>query len=324
MKRLVLLASALVVAALLGLEATARFLLGLGDPPLTVLDPDMEYRFAPNQDVRRFGNRILYNQWSMRSAPVDARKQDPSEFRVLVLGDSVINGGALTDHARLATTVAERELVARGRSARVLHASAGSWGLENVLAYVRKFGWFDADVVMLVLSTHDMVDVMTFPADLGPDFPMERPLLATTELLTRYLPRYLPVLAGSSPPADALLIASATTKEAIARSRLALRELVASARAAGARVYVVHHPEREEVVPSDQPFFKALRAELEDARLPFLTTADLLGPVGSRGPFYRDPIHINEKGQELYAGVILCLVSLAPERDASSCTVRVN
>lgn len=87
-------------------------------------------------------------------------------------------------------------------------------------------------------------------------------------------------------------------------------------------MYVVHHPEREEVVPSDGPLFTALRAEVEDARLPFLATAELLGPIGSRGPFYRDAIHINEQGQELYAGVILCLASLSSESDAASCTVK--
>ncbi len=323
MKRLLLLVLGLTFAGSLGLEAFARLVLGLGDPPLTVLDSDLEYRFAPNQDVRRFGNRVVYNQWSMRSEPIGASKSDPNELRVLVLGDSVINGGALTDQSRLATTLAERQLSIGGRPSRVLNVSAGSWGPENQLAYVRKFGLFDADVVILVVSTHDMADVMTFPADLGPAFPTERPLLATSELLTRYLPRYLPIFTGSSLPAvDTLLIASAPTTEAIARSRLALRELVAWARDAGARVYVVHHPEREEAVPSEEPLFMTLRDEVSVAGLPFLTTAELLGPVGSRGAFYRDPIHINERGQELYAGVILCLVSLHSEGDASSCTVK--
>ncbi|MCS6878093.1 MAG: GDSL-type esterase/lipase family protein [Geminicoccaceae bacterium] len=321
MKRLLLALLALAVAGLAGLEGIARFALGLGDPPLTVRDEEMEYRFKPDQDVRRFGNRVVYNQWSMRSEPIEARKTRANEFRVLVLGDSVINGGALTDQGRLATTLAEHALARSDRPARVLNASAGSWGPENLSAYLRKFGLFDADVVIVVLSTHDMADVMTFPADLGPDFPLQRPLLASAELVTRYLPRYLSMFVD--PPqttTDPLLALRATSQDTIDRSRRALRDLIVSARSGGAAVYVVHHPEREEPVPSDHPLLTELRAVLEDAGLPFLSTAELLGPVGRREPYYRDSIHINELGQELYARVIVCLASAASSVDASNCT----
>jgi hypothetical protein len=86
----------LVGALLLALvgELGARWILGLGDPPLTVRDPEIEYLFAPNQDVRRFGNRVVYNNVSMRSADRwSMARERPEELRVLVLGDSVINGG---------------------------------------------------------------------------------------------------------------------------------------------------------------------------------------------------------------------------------------
>ena len=161
----------LVGALLLALvgELGARWILGLGDPPLTVRDPEIEYLFAPNQDVRRFGNRVVYNNVSMRSADRwSMAKERPEELRVLVLGDSVINGGALTDHARLATTIAQETLDRPARPVRVGNVSAGSWGPENLLAYVERFGLFDADLAVVVLSTHDLRDVRTFPDDLGP------------------------------------------------------------------------------------------------------------------------------------------------------------
>lgn len=321
MRRLFLILAVGLAVSIVLAEALARLVLGLGDPPLTVLDPEMEYRFAPNQDVRRFGNRVAYNQWSMRSDPVDIRKADPRELRVLVLGDSVINGGALTDQSRLATTLAEQALSSTNRPARGLNVSAGSWGPENQLAYVRKFGLFDADAVILVLSTHDMADVMTFPTDLGPNSPTERPLLATAELLTRYLPRYLPVVSDSAPAAtDALSSTSATMSEAVARSRQALRELVAHARAAQARVYVVHHPEREEDFSLDHPLRTALEEVAAEAEAPLLPMAPILGPVGARGIYYRDEIHINDAGQKVYAQVIVCLAELKPEDNPAICT----
>ena len=42
--------AALVLALLAGAEIYARKGLGLGDPPLSVADPEIEYLFAPNQD----------------------------------------------------------------------------------------------------------------------------------------------------------------------------------------------------------------------------------------------------------------------------------
>ena len=48
-------------------ELFSRLYLGLGDPPLCIADQEIDYLFAPNQDCNRFGNRILYNNVSMRS-----------------------------------------------------------------------------------------------------------------------------------------------------------------------------------------------------------------------------------------------------------------
>ena len=56
-------------AALGAGELTARHRLGLGTPPLYVADTLTEYRLKPNQNLRRFGNRIEVNAFSMRAAP---------------------------------------------------------------------------------------------------------------------------------------------------------------------------------------------------------------------------------------------------------------
>ena len=50
-----------------GGEWFARSVLGLGDPPLSITHPRIEYLYAPNQDVQRFGKRFLVNDYSMRS-----------------------------------------------------------------------------------------------------------------------------------------------------------------------------------------------------------------------------------------------------------------
>ena len=126
----------------------------------------------------------------MRSEPIPNQKSR-DEFRILAIGDSVLNGGNHTAHGDLATTLLSRNNV------RVLNASAGSWGPQNMQAYIRKFGLFDADMLVVVLSEHDAHDVPSF-APLNPNtHPTHRPLFALAEGLTRYLPRYLPSLSTS-------------------------------------------------------------------------------------------------------------------------------
>ena len=123
-------------------EISARTYLGLGDPPLTIRDFSIEYMFAPSRCYRRFGNSICYNQWSMRSDDFASIKTNSIEKRVLVMGDSVINGGALTDQKDLATTLLQQRLSDCLQVPVVVgNVSAGSWGPGNILAYTRRYGW---------------------------------------------------------------------------------------------------------------------------------------------------------------------------------------
>lgn len=171
-------------------EGFARLYLGLGDPPLTVIDSKIEYLFAPNQDNYRFGKHIHYNSKSMRSS--EPPPNDDSETkRVLVLGDSVVNGGVLIDQRDLATEIVSQDLKGKYWIGNV---SAGSWGPANIHAYLDRFGWFRADTAILIISTHDLRDLPEFRSGYGDDFPTEKPISALWEGITRYLPRYLPQL----------------------------------------------------------------------------------------------------------------------------------
>lgn len=179
-----------VLAALLGLwllgEATLYLGFGLGNPALSVADPQIEYMFKPDQDVRRFGNRIRINHFGMRAEDFGAKQ--PGELRVLVWGDSVVNGGAPTDQPQLASELIRQEL-AKGRKAPVTtgNISAGSWGPPNLLAYAKRYGFFDADMNLVVMSSHDAFDVPTF-APLNPaTHPTTRPLTPSIDLVFRYL-----------------------------------------------------------------------------------------------------------------------------------------
>src|SRR5438105_1555304 len=108
-RRLAWLAAAIVVLLMAG-ELVARFYYGLGDPPLSMADPDMEYRFQPDKTYHRFGHEIHYNAYSQRADDFPPHKTQPNETRVMVIGDSIINGGALTDQSQTITALLQRRL----------------------------------------------------------------------------------------------------------------------------------------------------------------------------------------------------------------------
>ncbi|MEW6492315.1 MAG: SGNH/GDSL hydrolase family protein [Cyanobacteriota bacterium] len=215
------------------LEVGLRFLVGLGNPPLYVADPEIGYLLAPNQRTRRFGNRIAINEYSMRS-PTITRSRDPSTLRVLLLGDSVANGASWTDQEQTisAMITTQLELIIGKASSQVedampqekkptslsslslsvpeedrkfpgklverievLNASANSWGPQNELAYLKRFGTFEAQAVVLLLNTDDLFAPAPTSEAVGRDrnYPNHKPPFALAELFNRYLWPKLPL-----------------------------------------------------------------------------------------------------------------------------------
>lgn len=166
-------------------EIVLRKVYGFCNSPLYVNDPDFEYIYAPNQEVNRFGNRIVTNSLSMRSDELS-----PADSTVILLvGDSVINGGSLTDHDNIGSTMLEKRFSEKyGKKIRVLNISAGSWGPDNIAAYLKKYGLFKARVICLVTSSHDAHDIMSnqSPVGIDPGMPDKQYNIALVEVWDRY------------------------------------------------------------------------------------------------------------------------------------------
>ena len=295
-------------------ELVARFYLGLGDPPLSVADADVEYLFKPSQDVRRFGNRIYYNAYSMRADEFPKDKSHPNELRVIVIGDSIVNGGSQTDQAQLATSILQQRLRERlGRPVVGGNVSAGSWGPVNMLAYARKFGLFDADVVVIVLSSHDYGDAPTEPftpvVGVQPEYPDRRPVLALGELLSRYLlPRLRAGVSDASVPTD-----RPPEQSEVERSLRALADLVGLAKSSGARVIVAQYPEQRELREGPLPGHGLIEATARQAGAEVVQLTPAFRDAVARGEQpYRDPLHPNATGQKLIADALLDLLIASP------------
>jgi len=206
MRRILIIFLVFIVIASVVAEFALRKLWGLGDGTILFQEDSVfEYIAKPNQNKLRFGNKVIVNELSMRSLPLS--KED--ECIVLGFGDSVLNGGTLTDQDSVATTIVENQLRdQKGKGFRFLNISAGSWGPDNCAAYLNKYGSFNAKMIILFVSSHDAHDNMTFEKTVGvhdsyPDRPYP---LALFELVDRYLlPRLTGILGGTTKPDDLMI-----------------------------------------------------------------------------------------------------------------------
>jgi lysophospholipase L1-like esterase len=292
----------MLVLLILG-ELYARYVVGLGDPPLTVTHPTMEYLFKPEQDCQRLGNRVVINGYGMRSKTFPPRKGSDDEFRVMVYGDSILNGGNTTDQSELATTLLEPMLEKElDRPVVVGNISAGSWGPANQLAHLREYGDFQADAAILLLSAQDVMDVPTFEPIDEVFLPTQKPVSALWEGVERYLlPRVgihrTPTLNRIEPN-----VFDPVLHEQVQRD---LTALIQALRAGGRPVGVVRwwYPgdgariktriEDEQAVGDLLALVEANGAIVLDlrSRLQGIHTATGLDPI------YRDGLHPNSAGQ---------------------------
>lgn len=307
MRRLLVCGAAILLVLLISGELFCRFYLGLGDPPLSVADSKIEYLCKPGS-YHRFGNHFFVNQYFMRSGPLSKAKTDPSELRVMVVGDSVINGGGQTDDSQLATSLLQNRLhAALGRPVYVGNISAGSWGPPNELAYLERFGLFEADCLVLVVSSHDYADAPTFEPIVGvhPSYPDHAPLLALQELVARYIiPR---ITHSHDAPEPGTVAAKTPGKKDVEWCLESTRQIIRMGQEHGISVIVAQHMERGELDPNAHEHIghillgNAIRDEhIEPVQLgpAFKQAVDAgLNP-------YRDYIHPNPIGQKLIADTL--------------------
>lgn len=174
------------VILLVGLELFVRFWFGLGDIPIYRADSKYEYIYEANQDVTRFGNHIVANEWGMRSETPSA----DAKVRIVTLGDSVINGGAQLDQDELSSELLQEKLRHEfDVHIQVLNVSSVSWGPDNAFAFIEEHGDFGASLFIMIFSSHDLHDNRHFRPVVGVHraWPDAKPMLALTDAMGRYV-----------------------------------------------------------------------------------------------------------------------------------------
>lgn len=296
MKLLLLIAGGAI--ALLLLEVFLRLFFGFGDPLLYIADPEIGYLLAPSQKVRRFGNRIEINEFSMRSGNV-APKPVAGIQRVLMVGDSIVNGGWWTDQKDILSEVVARTWTGDFKL-EVLNASANSWSPRNELAYLKRYGLFNAQVVILVINTDDLFGTTPTSLGVGRDrnYPDRKPNSAIAEVITRYL------LPAPELP-EALKKVQAEGGDRVGANLEAIRQIHEMVKQHQAKFVLAMTPLLREVEPpgSREYEIKARQRLLAFTQAEGIQYLDFLGIFQAESKpavsLYRDHIHLSDSGNDL-------------------------
>ncbi len=272
--------------------------------PLLYEKTSYGYRVQPDQHLHRFGNTVSYNSFGLRSEPADAEPK-PGVLRVLCMGDSITNGGTLTDQLQTYPYLLQDLLRRRVAAAEVLNASSGGWALQNEEGWLRENGTFGSRIVVLEVGTHDLFQAMA-PASLvdgNPAFPSRAPYLGLWELMTRYLPRRLFLGGDAKDPGTEL----SKRDPEFARQSVARVVAMAAFVEARAGIPVVLHVEQPASLESDdEPTRGAKRllvSELAVHGIQLISSAAAM-KAGGDELLFRDDFHPNPDGNRVLARLV--------------------
>lgn len=167
------------------LEIITRSYIGLGTPLLYESYEGMEYKPKPNQNIKRFGNTIKINNASMRTSYDIVRKNLKEKKRIIIFGDSVLFGTSLIDQEKIATSLLGNKIKDKYE---IYNISAGSWGPGNWVQYIKENGLFNADKVIFLINSMDLVDLTSKNFQISEtNIATSNPPLAIWELMNRYI-----------------------------------------------------------------------------------------------------------------------------------------
>jgi GDSL-like Lipase/Acylhydrolase family len=308
--KLFVIISLLALLALLILELILRSRYGLGDPLLYKADERMGYLIAPNQNVKRNGNDIRINRYSMRSDDITDRKV-LGERRFFFIGDSVINGGWWTSQSEIISERFKQHLQAHLKNSSqsrppisVLNASANSWSPRSELEYLRRYGTFEADTLIIVINTDDLFATAPTSLVVGrhSNYPDRKPLGAIGELVNRYRLSKLPPL----PELQAVYNEGGDRVGKVLEALQAMHHLAVQN---NAKCLLIMTPLLREVEGKPRDYELVARDRLlqftQKESLPYIDLLELFKSIDNAKTLYQDHIHLNAAGNEAVSKILL-------------------
>jgi hypothetical protein len=271
--------------------------IGLGDPPLVELDDEIEYMLVPDKKYVRFGNSIEINSHRMRSASFKLQKS-PGEFRLLLFGDSVVYGNHGIDQDDTIASNLEKLIVRDDDHLTVSVGSvaASSWGPPNILAFVKRFGTFNGDVAVLVLSFHDIADVPTFSKDIIP-YRAAESISASHDLLQVLIERVTRLTAERK---------TVPFEKKRTASLEALDDLISILKNNFSTVLFLYHPNRSQILSCENDVKKSYEGLSKSHGINFNSLCKAYTDAESKGiNVFSDDIHLSREGTRVVSLAII-------------------
>ena len=288
-------AAVVMAVAVVAMELAGRFI-GFGHPLLYKASV-AGYELAANQTVNRLGRFTHINALGTRGPETTAL---PAEgiYRILILGDSVANGGTQINDEQTWPMQLQVVLTKRGKPVEVVNAAAGGWAVENEAAWLAEHGTLGAKLIVLEVNEKDLdqpfagQDVL----DTNVSFPSKNPSTALGELTTRYILPRLGLGAASVDPGSTTGAFQPQNTKAVLDAVEKIRIL---AEAKGVKLAILYWdlrlPAAAEVVPARdrllayaaQHGIRVIRPDLNKDR--------------KGAHFFRDDIHPNVEGNAAIA-----------------------
>ncbi|NJL90177.1 MAG: SGNH/GDSL hydrolase family protein [Coleofasciculaceae cyanobacterium SM2_1_6] len=323
------------------LEMGLRAAIGFGNPLIYVADPEVGYLLAPNQRVRRFGNWVEINEYSMRSSSLS---NSPPDLRILLLGDSVLNGSWWTDQNETISAVVTKILLdtyslanssvkatlpsnllndspsnfldnSQSNSSsnsltnsplvEVLNISANGWSPRNELAYLQKFGCFQAQILVLLLNTDDLFGTAPTSIPVGNDryYPSQKPALAILEAATRLLPY--------APPPE-MAVVNAEGGDRVGFNLAAIQEIHHITQTQNIALKIALTPLLPEVIDQPKDYEIVARSRLatftQEQGIAYLDFLPIFQSHAAPKTLFRDQIHLSPAGNQLVGAEISKLI----------------
>jgi hypothetical protein len=269
---------------------------GFGTPVLYMQDSDVGYYPKPNQRVRVPGRIISINNHGMRAADVAPQKA-PGHIRILLLGDSTL-AGTYVSNEELYSSLLEKKLnLAAGAPVfEVMNMGVDAWGPFHELAFVKKFGTFDADLAVICGPIYDAYRPK-YALERLPMFPdTHPPRLALEQLLYDFAWRFREKTLGPPPWTDLQC----------SRGLDAYFEMAKYLHQQGVEVLVQMLPSSQQtlgIAPDEHG--ARLVAQLNERLAQLGVTSECPGAIFKdakpRAKIYHDGVHFDRLGHQLYA-----------------------
>ncbi|MDJ0844199.1 SGNH/GDSL hydrolase family protein [Crocosphaera sp.] len=304
--KIVLISLGILIISLVVFEGSLRLFFGLGKRPLYIADDEIGYLLAPNQNLRRLGKLTKINQYSMRSEDIEKSPCNDT-MRLFFIGDSIVNGCWWTDQNETISALVKEEIEKKSsQTIEVLNASANSWGPRNQLAYLKRFGTFNSQVIFLIINTDDLFSTKPTPLRVGKDmyYPDQQPILAIKEILDKVFYRDPKI-----PGMDEIV---GERGDRVGFNLDAIEKMKAIATQNKSQFMMVLTPLKREMNPEPRDYEKVARKRLQDwveaNNVPFIDFLPIFAKQENIDDLYRDHIHLSPFGNQLVSQQISELI----------------